>query len=105
MRIGRASATGDRDKQIVRRYIRRKLTRIKYCYEKQLLVRPGLEGTVVTTFRIEASGAVVDVEAEGIDEKVSGCIEAVIGSIKYPEAATAGTTEVSYPFEFTPTGG
>ena len=52
VRIGNASATGDLDKNIIRRYIRRKLPRIRYCYEKELLVKPSLSGTVVTQFLI-----------------------------------------------------
>ena len=54
--IGNASATGDLDKNIIRRYIRRKLPQIRYCYEKQLLVKPNIQGTVVTQFQISPNG-------------------------------------------------
>ena len=38
MNIGNATATGDLDKNIIRRYIRQKLPQIQHCYEKQLVV-------------------------------------------------------------------
>ena len=48
IRIGNATATGDLDKSIIRRYIRRKLPRIKYCYEKQLLIKEGLKDLCIS---------------------------------------------------------
>ena len=66
--IGPPTLSGDLDKAIIRRHIRKKLSQIKYCYEKQLLVKPDLEGTVATAFTISGKGAVISVLATGLGE-------------------------------------
>ena len=105
VRIGSATVTGDLDKNIVRRYIRRKLNQIKYCYEKQLLVAPGLSGTVVAQFRINQVGKVLDSTAEGVHTDVSTCIAGVIKSINFPKPKGGGQVQARYPFTFRPSGG
>jgi hypothetical protein len=99
VRIGNATVTGDLDKNIVRRYVRRKLPRIKYCYEKQLWVDESLAGTVVTSFTIEADGKVSGETASGVDATVSSCIAGVIGAIAFPKPKS-GTVQARYPFTF-----
>jgi len=49
-RSGQPSAEGDLDKAIIRRYIKRNIQKIQYCYEKQLLAKPTLAGTVSAQF-------------------------------------------------------
>ncbi len=105
VRIGNAVATGDLDKNIIRRYIRRKLPRIKYCYEKQLLVRPDLSGDVVTQFQISPQGAVLNSKANGVSKDVSDCVAGVIQTIKFPKPKGGGLVQVRYPFTFVPSGG
>lgn len=103
--IGNAVATGDLDKNIIRRYIRQKLPRITYCYEKQLLVREDLSGTVVTQFQISPQGAVLNSKAEGVSKEVADCVAEVIQSIQFPKPKGGGLVQVRYPFTFRPTGG
>ena len=92
------------DKNIIRRYIRRKLPRIKYCYEKQLLVRPGLRGIVNTSFQISPNGGVLSAQAKGVSEEVSSCVADVVRSIQFPKPR--GLIVISsYPFNFRPSGG
>ena len=106
VRIGNASATGDLDKNIIRRYIRRKLPRIRHCYEKQLLVKPSLSGTVVTQFQISPAGMVQGATAKGIgDGEVEGCVAEAIKSIQFPKPKGGGYVNVRYPFTFQPAGG
>jgi pSer/pThr/pTyr-binding forkhead associated (FHA) protein len=105
VKIGNVSATGDLDKNIIRRYIRRKLPQIKYCYEKQLLVKPGLGGTVNTDFQISPTGAVLNSKATGVDGDVSSCVADVIKTIQFPKPKGGGLVNVRYPFTFRPTGG
>ena len=105
VRIGNATATGDLDKNIIRRYIRKKLPQIKYCYEKQLLVKPKLSGTVVTNFTISGNGAVISVSASGLgDKEVESCVGAAIKSIQFPKPKGGGLVNVRYPFTFRPAG-
>ena len=106
IRIGNASATGDLDKNIIRRYIRRKLPRIRYCYEKELLVKPSLAGTVVTQFQISPQGVVQGATAGGMGDKgVEDCVADAIRSIQFPKPKGGGFVNVRYPFIFQPAGG
>ncbi len=105
VRIGQPTANGDLDKAIIRRYIKRNISKITYCYEKQLLARPGLEGTVNTQFFISNTGTVVDSRASGVDGEVANCVAAVIKAIEFPKPKGGGGVQVNYPFNFRPTGG
>ncbi|ACY18106.1 FHA domain containing protein [Haliangium ochraceum DSM 14365] len=105
VRIGNAVATGDLDKNIIRRYIRRKLPQITYCYEKQLLVRSDLSGTVVTQFQISPQGVVLNSKADGVSKEVSSCVATVMQSITFPKPKGGGLVQVRYPFTFRPSGG
>ncbi len=104
VRIGNAQVTGELDKNIVRRYIRRSLPRITYCYEKQLLAEPTLAGTVTATFEIGPGGDVTASEASGMDDEVARCVAATIRGIEFPRPK-AGTVSVAYPFAMRPAGG
>jgi hypothetical protein len=95
--IGEPDAQGDLDKQIIRRYIKRDLQKIQYCFEKQLLVRPTLGGTVMVEFFITPSGEVATSQGTGVDPAVSSCIAGVIKSIVFPKPKGGGVM-VHYPF-------
>lgn len=99
VRTGAATATGDLDKNIIRRYIRRKLSHIRHCYERELLVSPTLEGKVVATFTIDSQGIVIDAKTEGMNEKVCTCITEAVKTIQFPKPK-GGVVNVSYPFVF-----
>ena len=105
VRIGKATVKGGMDKNVVRRYIRRKLPRILYCYEKQLLVRHGIKGTVTSTFAISPQGAAQGSVAKGVHPEVSSCIAGVVKTIRFPKPKDGGKVKVSYSFTFKPTGG
>ncbi len=105
VRIGQPQSVGDLDKAIIRRYIKRNIQKITYCYEKQLLARPGLEGTVGTQFFISPNGTVASSAAKGVDDEVASCVAAVIKAIEFPKPKGGGGVQVNYPFNFRPTGG
>lgn len=92
--------TGDMDKAIIRRYIRRQLPRIQYCYEKQLLADGKLAGIVSTEFLIDAGGKVADVTSRGVHDEVASCVGEVLRTIEFPRSATRTSTRVTYPFTF-----
>jgi hypothetical protein len=103
VRILAASAVGDLDKNIIRRYIRRQLPRIRHCYEKELLVHPDLAGTIEVHFQISPAGTVPIAEANGLDNtEVENCVAGVIRSIRFPKPRDAGYVQVHYPFTFQP---
>ena len=105
VRIGQPNAVGDLDKAIIRRYIKRNIAKITYCYEKELLAKPGLAGTVSTQFFISPNGKVSSSRAAGVDGAVSSCVAGVIGAIEFPKPKGGGGVQVNYPFTFRPTGG
>jgi hypothetical protein len=103
--IGQPNSQGDLDKAIIRRYIKRDIQKIQYCYEKALLAKPGLAGTVQTQFFIQPSGSVASATASGVDAQVASCIAEVIKAIQFPQPKGGGGVQVNYPFTFRPTGG
>jgi hypothetical protein len=103
--IGQPSMVGDMDKAIIRRYIKRNLAKIRYCYEKELLMKPGIEGTVSTQFFISPKGTVKTANASGVNEEVANCVASVIKAIEFPKPRDGGGVQVNYPFTFRPTGG
>jgi hypothetical protein len=102
--IGQPNAQGDLDKAIIRRYIKRNIQKITYCYEKQLLAKPGLSGTVQTQFFISPNGNVTASNGSGVDPEVANCVADVIHGIEFPKPKGGGGVQVNYPFTFRPAG-
>jgi len=102
--IGQPSSQGDLDKAIIRRYIKRNIQKIQYCYEKQLLAKPTLSGTVQTQFFITPNGTVASASGSGVDSEVSSCVADVIKSIEFPKPKGGGSVTVNYPFIFHSSG-
>ncbi|HEX5060430.1 MAG TPA: AgmX/PglI C-terminal domain-containing protein [Kofleriaceae bacterium] len=101
--IGQPDAKGGLDKSIIRRYIKRNIDKIKYCYEKQLLAKPGLEGTVSVSFFITPAGSVTSSTGAGVDPTVANCVADVVSTIEFPRP-DGGGVQVNYPFTFHPAG-
>ncbi|HUQ01367.1 MAG TPA: AgmX/PglI C-terminal domain-containing protein [Kofleriaceae bacterium] len=92
------------DKEIIRRYVKRNIEKITYCYEKELLAQPGLEGTVMVNFTLNGNGRVIDSKASGVDPTVSSCIAEVVSSIHFPKVGDDGIYPIKYPFQLRPSG-
>ncbi len=91
------------DKNMIRRYVRGKRAEITYCYQRELTVRPTLQGTADTSFTIGADGRVLRARARGLGApSVERCLEEVLGSIEFPRGQIVNVT--SYPFTFHPAG-
>jgi len=98
--IGLPIQTGDLDKAIIRRYIKMNLTKIGYCYEKELLARPTLAGDVMVSFFITPTGSVKTAVGSGVDPTVANCVASVVGAIQFPKPNGGGGVQVNYPFTF-----
>ncbi len=106
VKLGTPTKEGDGlDVNIVRRFVRRNLPKIKYCYEKQLLATPGLEGTVTTSWTIQANGLVTGVKADGVSTAVASCIAGVVTGIEYPKPTVGVVKVTSFTFTFSQQGG
>jgi len=96
----RCHVTGALDGAIVRRYVRRRIDALGYCYEKPLLADPHLAGGSLTVdFTIRADGTVGDVAASGISVAVAGCAADVIAKLQLP---AGGVTQVAYVLVYAP---
>lgn len=103
---GRPECVGETclDRDLIRRYVTRNLEKVSYCYEKELLARPALEGTVTAFFTLDGNGAVIESKASGVDPTVSSCIARVMSNIKFPKVGPAGIYPIKYPFKLHPSG-
>jgi hypothetical protein len=99
--IGPPSISGaGYDKSIIRRYIRRAIDKIGYCYDKQLLANPDLRGEILVTFFITPTGTVQRASGTGFDREVAACVAGVIESIAFPAPSDGTGVQVNYPFSF-----
>jgi hypothetical protein len=99
---GAANLIGDYDKAIIRRYLHRNFAKIQYCYDRERLQRPQLEGEIELDFVLDAHGHVVSSRATGFDDRVGGCVADVVAHIEFPAVKDGGLTEVRYPLWFRP---
>jgi TonB family protein len=93
-------AAGTDDKAMIRSFIRANQAKLQYCYERELLAKPDLAGTVTVKFTIEADGKVSAATASGL-AKVDACVAQVIREIAFDKPKD-GKTEINYPFTFKP---
>ncbi len=98
--IGQPTTGGNLDKAIIKRYIKRNINKISYCYESELLARPGIQGTVSVSFLISGTGSVQSSSGAGFDNKVASCVAGVIKNIEFPRPTDGGNVQVNYPFTF-----
>ena len=100
--IGTATATGSLDKNVIRRYIRRKARVFRYCYEKELVVKPSLKGTIQLKLIISPSGSVLNATASGLgNKKVESCVAQKARRIQFPKPKD-GNVVVRMPLTFRP---
>jgi hypothetical protein len=103
LKISEPQCTGENgscglDKSIIRRHVRRSMEKIRYCYEKELLAKPSLAGTVMASFVISPGGAVMGSRASGVDDAVASCVAGVVSAIAFPNPGSP--VQVNYPFIF-----
>ena len=64
----------------------RHIDQIEACYERELVERPAIVGTIVVQFVILPTGSVKDAHGEGFDATVASCVGDVVGKIAFPQA-------------------
>jgi len=98
--LGQPATNGDLDKAEVRKVVKSAKQKITYCYEKTLLAKPTIKGTVQVQFFIKPDGTVGNAAANGFDPDVASCLEDVIKSLSFPKPKSGGGVQVNYPFSF-----
>jgi hypothetical protein len=87
------------DAAIIRRYLRRNLQKFQYCYEKELLAKPSISGTVTARFTVDRDGKVTSASCTGL-AVVEDCVGDVIRTIDFPRPPDGSAVTVTYPFVF-----
>jgi hypothetical protein len=85
--------------------IKRNLSSIRYCYERQLSRAPDLAGKVSIKFVISKSGAVsrAVIDSSTVnDDALESCLQSRFLHMAFPEPKGGGIVIVSYPFLFAP---
>ncbi len=100
---GTATGKGTLDRAVIQAGIKNRFSHIQFCYERELLKRPGLEGKIAVSFTISSTGAVSSASATGFDATVATCVATVIKSVRFPAPSGGGSVQVNYPFIFKPT--
>lgn len=96
------TSDGDLDPAIIRRYVKRNVAKLQACYEKELIAKPAIGGTLKTSFTITAEGMVKGTRSEGFSEPVAACVTTVIDHIEFPKPKDGKEVKVEYRFEFRP---
>ncbi len=99
IKIGVAEVSGELDAAIVRRYVKRQHEKLQYCYEKQLLVTPGLHGELLLEFTIGEDGKVTTSTAAGVDPAIASCAADVIHGVEFPRTPGGGASVIHYAIQ------
>jgi TonB family protein len=105
---GQAKVIGGLDREIIRRTIRAHIKEVKFCYERELIRKPGLFGRVSVQFTITGMGAVSSAAVASStigDANVEGCITAAVRRWEFPHPENGGIVHVTYPFVLQAAGG
>lgn len=98
-----AVVMGAIDRSVVDAYIKRNLTKIRHCYEKELAKNPNLFGRITITFIISGNGSVSTSKVNRTtmnSEPVENCVASAIKQIKFPPLKGGGIATINYPFVF-----
>jgi hypothetical protein len=101
VRLSVTQVNGGLDKAIVTRILRRSLGRVTYCYEKQLLVEPGLSGRLTLGFEIAEDGVIASPHATGVNDEVASCVETALASVRFPRPSS-GTVSATASISMAP---
>ncbi len=98
--MSQATSNGDLDPAIIRRYIKRNLEKVSYCYERHLMTHPGSEGSIKVQFLIAPNGTVQSSTGGGFNPEVANCVADVVSHIEFPKPNGGGAVQVNYPVTF-----
>jgi len=101
--LGIVTARGSLDKEIIRRVVRLHMNEIKYCYDKELVTKAGLEGRISVQFIIAGTGQVINSLLQSTtmnNVQVESCVVSAVKRWDFPKPTGGGIAIVSYPFNF-----
>ena len=92
-------------RQQIEKVVRRHLAKIQYCYERNLLLKPGLKGQLHYEWLVNRQGRVTVVRTTNdtfSTPAVGMCVGKVIKKMRFPKPK--GPVKVGFPFLFAPIG-
>jgi TonB family protein len=98
-----ADVSGQLDKKIIQKIIRRHMPEVKWCYQQGLQKNQRLEGKIVVSFTISPIGKVITTKVKATtmrNKEVEACVMKKVRRWKFPEPRGGGIVKVNYPFIF-----
>jgi hypothetical protein len=92
------AAHADRDKQVIRRVVKRHLMKLLACYETHDLTTP----RIVMSFTIGTSGRVVSAMVQGGTKPLQACVLGVFKRMTFPRPKDV--VKVTYPLQICTAG-
>ena len=95
------SGGGKLDRAVVKKYIRKQLAKIRWCYQQAFNKNPDLEGKLTVSFIISPTGSVMKskvAQSTLSDKELEKCIERKIMTWRFPAPQGGGVVKVNYPF-------
>ncbi len=102
---GDSIVIGQMDKAVVDAVVRRHLSNIRYCYQRELQRNPELIGKVTVKFVIAGDGSVSSATTKSStlgNAAAESCINGRFMRMEFPEPKKNGIVIVTYPFLFAP---
>lgn len=96
---------GALDKSLIDAVIKRNMSQIRYCYQRELTKNPALGGKITVKFVIAKDGTVSSATTKTTtmnNPAVESCINGRFMRFQFPEPKGGGIVIVSYPFIFSP---
>ena len=104
---GKVTYKGSLSREEIQRVVKRHMSQIKYCYEKELTKNPNLNGKIVGAWTIAGTGLVESANASQNtmgNDTVGTCVTRIIKRMRFPRPKGGGKVFVNYPFVFSASG-
>ncbi len=94
----------------IQRVLKRVMSQIKFCYEKELNREPTLEGKLTSAWTITKDGSVSGAQLSATTmqktggDQVGSCVTRILGRLQFPAPRGGGQVVVTYPFVFSTAG-
>ena len=102
---GSPRIVGSLPKEVIRRVVRRNLSQVRYCYERELMKNPRLVGKLTIKWVVAADGTVARasvMDSQLNNPAVERCMTQKIKRWRFPKPKGGGIVVVKYPFIFNP---
>lgn len=107
VRVPSSAPSGTLGRNVIQRVVSQHMRSVQFCYERELLKYPGLNGKIVVDWTIGTHGGVTAAKVGSstlASKGVARCVLRRIRSWRFP-APRGGSVQIRYPFVFRSQGG